>query len=61
MGPLRIVHVAGLAVAAVVFAGCATMRVNSFIERGTNFTVYRTYRLGTCRPAGDRRPSSRQQ
>jgi hypothetical protein len=24
-------------------AGCATMRVGSFVERGTNFTVYRTY------------------
>jgi hypothetical protein len=43
MAPLRVVHVVGLAVAGAVLAGCATMRVNSFIDRGVNFTVYHTY------------------
>jgi hypothetical protein len=43
MTPLRMMHLGGAALAAVVLAGCATMRVNSFVERGTNFTAYRTY------------------
>lgn len=43
MRPLRFVLMLGLAMAALAAAGCATMRVNSFVERGTNFGIYRTY------------------
>ena len=35
--------VAGLAMAAVVAAGCATMRVNSFTQRGNDFSNYGSY------------------
>lgn len=43
MRPLRLAPLFGVAIAALTVTGCAAMRVNSFIERGTNFTVYRTY------------------
>jgi uncharacterized protein DUF4136 len=43
MRPLRIASILAVAWATLALAGCATMRVGSFVERGTNFTVYRTY------------------
>jgi hypothetical protein len=43
MRPPRIARFIGLAIATLALAGCASIRVNSFIERGTNFTVYRSY------------------
>jgi hypothetical protein len=43
MRPLRFVSILAVAWATLALAGCATMRVGSFVERGTNFTVYRTY------------------
>jgi predicted phage gp36 major capsid-like protein len=33
----------GAAIAALAVMGCATMQVSSFIARGTDFNVYRTY------------------
>jgi uncharacterized protein DUF4136 len=43
MRPLRLAPLFGLALATLALSSCATMRVNSFAERGTNFTAYRTY------------------
>jgi len=43
MRPLRFVSILAVAWATLALAGCATMRVGSFVERGTNFTIYRTY------------------
>ena len=43
MRPLRFASILAVAWATLALAGCATMRVGSFVERGTNFTVYRTY------------------
>jgi hypothetical protein len=43
MRPLRLASILGVALATLALAGCATMRVGSFVERGTNFTGYRTY------------------
>ncbi|HEY5619220.1 MAG TPA: DUF4136 domain-containing protein [Vicinamibacterales bacterium] len=43
MRPLRLAPLFGVALATLTLTGCATMRVNSFVERGTNFTVYKTY------------------
>jgi hypothetical protein len=43
MRPLRFASILAVAWATLALASCATMRVGSFVERGTNFTVYRTY------------------
>ena len=43
MRPLRFASIVGVVWATLVLAGCATMRVGSFVERGTNLTAYRTY------------------
>ena len=43
MRPLRFASILAVAWAMLALAGCATMRVGSFVERGTNFSVYRTY------------------
>lgn len=43
MRPLRFGSILAVAWATLALAGCATMRVGSFVERGANFTVYRTY------------------
>jgi hypothetical protein len=43
MRPLRFAWILAVAWATLALAGCATMRVGSFVERGTNFTGYRTY------------------
>ena len=43
MRPLRFVSILAVAWAMLAVAGCATMRVGSFVERGTNVTGYRTY------------------
>ena len=43
MRPLRFVSILAVAWATLALAGCATMRVGAFVERGTNFTIYRTY------------------
>lgn len=43
MRPLRFVSILGVTSAALALAACATMRVNSFVERGTNFNALRTY------------------
>ena len=44
MNPLRrLGSVAAAAAAALVLAGCATLNVSSYIERGADFTRYRTY------------------
>ena len=40
---IRPVTVAGVLIAALVLAGCATLRVNSYVERGADFTRYRSY------------------
>ena len=37
-----------IAAGALAFAGCATMRVSSFVERGTDLTRYRTYTWGAA-------------
>ena len=44
MNPLRRMGgVAAAAVAALVLVGCATLNVRSYVERGADFTRYRTY------------------
>jgi hypothetical protein len=44
MNPLRrLVSVATAAAAALVVAGCATLNVSSYVERGADFTRYSTY------------------
>ncbi len=40
---IRPVTVAGVLIAALALAGCATLRVNSYVERGADFTRYRSY------------------
>jgi hypothetical protein len=58
----RSIGLALLAIGTLVFAGCATMRVNSFLERGANLGQYRTYgwspadRLETGDPRLDNNP-----
>jgi len=37
---------AALALSALALAGCASMRVNSYLERGADFARYRTYSWG---------------
>ncbi len=45
------------ALAAFAIAGCATLETGSFVDRGANFTRYRTYNWErrTARPPGDPR------
>jgi hypothetical protein len=40
---LRPATVVGVSIAALALAGCATLRVNSYLERGADFTRYRSY------------------
>jgi hypothetical protein len=46
-----------IALVAVVTAGCATLKVSSYVERGTDFTQFRTYDWGPADalPTGDPR------
>ena len=46
MRPLRFVSILAVAWATLALAGCATMRVGSFVERGTNFTGLPDIRVG---------------
>jgi hypothetical protein len=39
----RLAVVAAPSMLALVFAGCATLRVNSYLERGADFSRYRSY------------------
>ena len=39
---IRPVTVAGVLISALALAGCATLRVNSYVERGADFTQYRS-------------------
>jgi hypothetical protein len=43
MRRLRFASILVVTWATLALAGCATMRVGSFVERGTSFTGYRTY------------------
>jgi hypothetical protein len=40
---IRPVTVAGVSIAALALAGCATLRVNSYVERAADFAQYRSY------------------
>ena len=53
----RIAQYAAVTLAAVIAAGCATMNVSSYVERGTDFSRFRTYDWGPADalPAGDPR------
>ena len=53
----RLLGVAGITVAAFALAGCATMRVSSHVERGRDFSQYRTFDWGPADalPTGDPR------
>jgi hypothetical protein len=53
----RLLGVAGITVAAVAVAACATMRVGSHVERGLDFSQYRTFDWGPADalPTGDPR------
>ena len=48
---------ASIALAAVLASGCAAMNVSSYVERGTDFTQFRTYDWGPADalPTGDPR------
>jgi hypothetical protein len=39
----RLAIVAGPSIVALALAGCATLRVNSYLERGSDFSRYRSY------------------
>jgi uncharacterized protein DUF4136 len=60
MNPLRLARSAAVALLAITVAGCATTRVYSFLERGTDFARYRTYDWATDAPrtTGDPRLDS---
>ena len=53
----RIAQLATVALAALVVAGCATMNVSSYVERGIDFAQFRTYDWGPADalPTGDPR------
>ncbi|HLG57594.1 MAG TPA: DUF4136 domain-containing protein [Vicinamibacterales bacterium] len=53
----RLLGVAGIAVTACAVAACATMRVSSHVERGRDFSQYRTFDWGPADalPTGDPR------
>jgi uncharacterized protein DUF4136 len=40
---LRLIRLATLLIVALTLTGCVPMRVNSFVERGSDLTRYRTY------------------
>ena len=42
----RATSLAAVTLAAMVLNGCATVRVNSYLERGVDFRAYRTYAWG---------------
>jgi hypothetical protein len=44
--PLRLPCLAAVAVSTLVLTSCAPVRVNSYLERGTDFSRYRTYNWG---------------
>ena len=46
MYPFRIVRILGVAVAAVALAGCASLNVSSYVERGIDPRQYRTFGWG---------------
>jgi hypothetical protein len=46
MYPSRLGPIVALAVSALTLSGCATMNVNSYVERGIDFNRYRTYNWG---------------
>jgi hypothetical protein len=50
-------YTAAAAVVTILVTGCATMGIGSFVERGTDFTRYRTYEWGPADalPTGDPR------
>ena len=54
---LRLVRLAAIAISALALTGCATMNVSSHVERGLNFSQYRTYDWGPADalPTGDPR------
>jgi len=54
---LRFTRFALMALPALTLAGCATMNVNSYLERGVDFAQYRTYAWGPTEalPTGDPR------
>lgn len=41
--PLRLIQFTAVALFALTFTGCASMKVNSYVERGIDFTQYQTY------------------
>lgn len=63
MHPLRrLGRITAVAISALTLTGCASMRVSSYVDRGTDFTRYRTYnwassdRLSTGDPRLDNNP-----
>jgi hypothetical protein len=54
---MRLTGLALAAMAAVAVAGCATMRVGTYVERNTDFSRYQTYAWGPADalPTGDPR------
>jgi hypothetical protein len=44
--PSHLVRFATVALSALALTGCAPLRVNSYLERGTDFSRYRTYNWG---------------
>ena len=44
--PSQLVRFATVALSALALTGCAPLRVNSYVERGTDFSRYRTYNWG---------------
>ena len=44
--PARLVRFATVALAALALTGCVPVRVHSYVERGTDFSRYRTYNWG---------------
>ena len=53
----RLAQLAVVVLVAVIAAGCATMNVSSYVERGTDFTQFRTFDWGPAAalPTGDPR------
>jgi hypothetical protein len=54
---MRRLALVSLVAAAIFAAGCATLKVSSYVERGTDFTQFRTYDWGPADalPTGDPR------
>ena len=44
--PFRLLRLAAVAVSILAVAGCAPVKVNSYLERGADFARYRTYNWG---------------